>query len=161
MIQAKVKSPQANLLTFLPFCSTRKSFPKEFIPFYNQNSSHYRFSSSLRGTSPNLLAYSQHHNAVYQIHQTSLGKSPLTFFILIIFAGLPNSEVNLTVLKTKGSEKFVDKTKQVLGIRAKGRKVAEAGPVYPLREPRVSYLTDFELENDAIGAENTYFWSVY
>jgi hypothetical protein len=25
----------------------------------------------------------------------------------------------------------------------------------------LSYLTDFGLENDAIGAENTYFWNVY
>ena len=48
----------------------------------------------------------------------------------------------------------------VLSIRAKGRKVAEAGPVYPLREPQVSYLTDFGLENDAIGAEKTCFWNV-
>jgi hypothetical protein len=53
------------------------------------------------------------------------------------------------------------KIKQVLGIIAKGRKVVEAGPIYQLREPQVSYLTDFGLENDAIGAENTYFWSVY
>jgi len=39
----------------------------------------------------------------------------------------------------------------VLGIRAKGRKVVEAGPVYQLREPQISYLTDFGLENDAMG----------
>jgi hypothetical protein len=49
----------------------------------------------------------------------------------------------------------------VLGIRAKGRKVVEARPVYQLREPQVSYLTDFSLENDAVGVENTYFWNVY
>ena len=30
-----------------------------------------------------------------------------------------------------------------------------------LREPQVSYLTDFGLENDAIGVENTCFWNVY
>jgi len=49
----------------------------------------------------------------------------------------------------------------VLGIRAKGRKAVDAGPVYQLRESPVSYLADFGLENDAIGAENTYFWKVY
>jgi hypothetical protein len=78
-----------------------------------------------------------------------------------IAAGLSISEVNLPVLKTRGSEKFVEKTKQVLGIRAKGRKVVEVGPVYQLREPQVSYLTDFGLENDAIEAENICFWNVY
>jgi hypothetical protein len=30
---------------------------------------------------------------------------------------------------------FVEKTRQELGIRAKGRKVVEAGPSYQLREP--------------------------
>jgi len=49
----------------------------------------------------------------------------------------------------------------VLGIRTKGLKVVEAGLVYQLREPQVSYLNDFGLENDAVGAENTYFWNVY
>jgi hypothetical protein len=32
-----------------------------------------------------------------------------------------------------GSERFVKKTEQELGIRAKGRKVVEAGPAYQLR----------------------------
>jgi hypothetical protein len=36
-------------------------------------------------------------------------------------------------------------------------KVVEAEPVYQLRVPQVSYLADFGFENDAIGAENTYF----
>jgi len=36
-----------------------------------------------------------------------------------------------------------------------------SGPVYQLREPQVSYLADFGLENDAIGVKNTYFWNVY
>jgi hypothetical protein len=56
---------------------------------------------------------------------------------------------------------YVEKTKQALDIRTKGRKVVEAGSVYQLREPQVSYLTDFGLENDAIGVENTCFWNVY
>ena len=49
----------------------------------------------------------------------------------------------------------------MLGIRAKGRKVVETGEAYQLREPQVSYPFNFGLENDDIGAENTYFWDVY
>ncbi len=48
----------------------------------------------------------------------------------------------------------------MLGIRAKGRKVVEAGEAYQLREPQVSYPANFGLENDDIGAKNTYFWDV-
>ncbi len=59
-----------------------------------------------------------------------------------------------------GSERFVENTKQQLGIRAKGRKVVVAGAAYQLREPQVSYLANFGPENDNIGAENTYFWDV-
>ena len=59
-----------------------------------------------------------------------------------------------------GGERFVENTKQQLGIRAKGRKVVEAGAAYELREPQVSYLANLGLKNDDIGAENTYFWDV-
>ena len=38
-----------------------------------------------------------------------------------------------------GSVGFVEKTRQELGIRAKGRKVVEAEPAYQLREPQVFY----------------------
>ena len=60
-----------------------------------------------------------------------------------------------------GSEEFVEKTRQEFGIRARGRKVVEAAPAYQLREPQISYLAHFGLENDDIGAENAYFWEVY
>jgi putative transposase len=60
-----------------------------------------------------------------------------------------------------GSEGFVEKTRQELGIRARSRKVVEAGPAYQLREPQVSYSAHFGLENNDIGAENAYFWNVY
>jgi putative transposase len=56
-----------------------------------------------------------------------------------------------------GGERFVNDTKQALGIRAKGRKVVEAGEAYQLREPQVSYPSNLDLENDDIVAENTYF----
>jgi hypothetical protein len=58
-------------------------------------------------------------------------------------------------------KRFVKNTKQALSIKAKGRKVVEAGEAYPLREPQVSYPANFGTENDDIGAENTYFWDVY
>jgi len=60
-----------------------------------------------------------------------------------------------------GSEKFVEKTKQLPGIRANGRKVVEAGAAYQLRESQVAYRADFGPEKDDIAAENTYFGDVY
>jgi hypothetical protein len=60
-----------------------------------------------------------------------------------------------------GSEKFVKKTKQEFGIRAKDRKVVEAGTAYQFREPQGAYPANFGLENDDIGAEKTYSWDVY
>ena len=52
-----------------------------------------------------------------------------------------------------GSERFVEKIKKELGIKGKGRKVIEAGPVYQLREPGVSYRADLGPKNDAIGGK--------
>ena len=59
-----------------------------------------------------------------------------------------------------GTQRFVENTKQALGIRAKGRKIVEVGEAYQLREPQVSYPSNFGRKNDDIGAENTYFWNV-
>ena len=47
--------------------------------------------------------------------------------------------------------------KPALGNRAKGRIVVEAGEAYQLRELQVSYLANFGLKNDDIGAKNSYF----
>jgi hypothetical protein len=52
-----------------------------------------------------------------------------------------------------GTQGFVEKTKQKLGIRAKGRKVVETGEAYQLREPQVFYPSNFGRENDDIGAD--------
>jgi putative transposase len=60
-----------------------------------------------------------------------------------------------------GTKRFVENTKQALGIRAKGRKVVESGEAYQLRELRISFPANFGFENDDIGVENTYFWDVY
>jgi len=59
-----------------------------------------------------------------------------------------------------GSEGFVDRTKEELGIRAKGRKVLKTGEAFQLREPQVGYSVNFGTENDDIGAENSYFWNI-
>ena len=60
-----------------------------------------------------------------------------------------------------GTQGFVENIKQKLGFKAKGRKVVETEEVYQLREPQVSYPANFGLENDDIGAENTYLWDLY
>lgn len=58
-----------------------------------------------------------------------------------------------------GSEGFVARTKQELGIRAKGRRVVQTGSAHQLREPEISYMANFDPKNDDIGAENGYFWN--
>ena len=56
-----------------------------------------------------------------------------------------------------GSERFVAKTKQELGITAKGREVVKVMLAYQLREPKMPYMATFGPENDDIEAENSYF----
>jgi hypothetical protein len=65
------------------------------------------------------------------------------------------------VCEGKWTQRFDENTKQKLGIRAKGRKLIEAVEAYQVGEPQVSYLSNFGLENDDTGAENTYFWDRY
>ncbi len=59
-----------------------------------------------------------------------------------------------------GSEGFVDRTKDQLGIRAKARKVIETAEAFQLREPQVAYRVNSGAKNDDIGAENSYFWDI-
>ena len=60
-----------------------------------------------------------------------------------------------------GSEEFVGRTKEGLGIRAKTRKVREMAGQFELREPEASYSGHFKAKKGDIGAENTYFWDDY
>ena len=60
-----------------------------------------------------------------------------------------------------GSEKFIEVTKNILGIKAKGRKKIENGPGYELREPPSPYNSNFMSENDALRPQNTYYWNTY
>ena len=59
-----------------------------------------------------------------------------------------------------GSRPFVDKVKSLLGLRAKGRKVIEAGEGYQVREGTIPYKALFEAEKEDIGPKNTYFWDI-
>jgi putative transposase len=58
-----------------------------------------------------------------------------------------------------GSRPFVEKVKALLGFRAKGREVIEAGEGYQVREGTTPYNALFGAEKEDIGSENTYFWN--
>jgi len=51
--------------------------------------------------------------------------------------------------------------KSILCGLVKGRKVKEAGEGYHLRESALPYGGYFEVENEDIGLQNTYFWDNY
>ena len=50
-----------------------------------------------------------------------------------------------------GNVEFVERTKEQLGIRAKGRKVLETGEAFQLREPEAGYNVNSGAKNDDIG----------
>lgn len=53
-----------------------------------------------------------------------------------------------------GSATFVQKTRELLGLRAKGRKVAQVGDAFMLRETQEPYDADFTAENRPIGVKS-------
>jgi len=57
-----------------------------------------------------------------------------------------------------GSERFVEKMKELLGFRARGRNVMEQGEGYHLREGAAPYSNVFKAEKNDIGIENAHFW---
>jgi len=57
-----------------------------------------------------------------------------------------------------GSEHFVERVKEVLGRKARGRKLVEKQRSFHLREHGVPYRVNFRLKNNHIGHENSYFW---
>jgi len=59
-----------------------------------------------------------------------------------------------------GSKGFVEGIKEKLGIRAKGRKVADSKDLYHLREAQPAYNSNFAPENGVLSGKNTYLWSV-
>jgi hypothetical protein len=60
-----------------------------------------------------------------------------------------------------GSAEFAKRIKEGLGVRAKGREAIAAADVFHLREPGAWYGDDSCAENDDIGPENEYFWTVF
>jgi hypothetical protein len=58
-----------------------------------------------------------------------------------------------------GSRSFVEKVKELLGFRAKGRNLIEGAEGYQVREGAGPYKALFGAEKDDIGPENTYFWN--
>jgi hypothetical protein len=60
-----------------------------------------------------------------------------------------------------GSEEFVKKVKNDLGIRARGRKVVGETDDFALREPGAPYDSLFETEKDDIGLDNDVYWDNY
>ena len=57
-----------------------------------------------------------------------------------------------------GSEGFIKATKNLLGIKAKGRKIIGSEKSYELREPAASYGGNFAPENGYLSLQNVYFW---
>ncbi len=57
-----------------------------------------------------------------------------------------------------GSEKFIEVTKNLLGIKAIGREKVNNCKGYELREPPIAYNTNFVPENGVLRIDNTYYW---
>jgi len=57
-----------------------------------------------------------------------------------------------------GGKRFMEATKNRLGIRAIRRKVGGANGTYQLRESAVPYMNNSEPENSLLRLENTYPW---
>ncbi len=58
-----------------------------------------------------------------------------------------------------GSKPFVENVKELLGFRAKGRRVIEADEGYQVREGSAPYNALFGAEKEDISSENTYSWN--
>jgi putative transposase len=59
-----------------------------------------------------------------------------------------------------GSKFFIEKTKEQLGNRARGRREIENTGTYELREEQVSYNDDFAYKNSGLRAKNMYKWDL-
>ena len=57
-----------------------------------------------------------------------------------------------------GSEPFVQKVQENLGVRGMGRGVSVTGDAYVLRESPETYEVNFDPENRAIAPNNSFFW---
>ena len=59
-----------------------------------------------------------------------------------------------------GSDRFIDKVSEELGIRAAGRSAVENADGYELRERGSSYRANFTIKNHPLSVKNTHFWKV-
>lgn len=59
-----------------------------------------------------------------------------------------------------GSKKFIETTKEKLGILARGRKLFENDEGFHLREEAGTYIANYDVKNDNIEAKNTYIWEI-
>ena len=60
-----------------------------------------------------------------------------------------------------GSKTFVEKVKERLGIRVRGRKIQEEQGKYQLRGPSSPYSNGFAYEKALLMPENAYIWDIY
>jgi hypothetical protein len=81
-----------------------------------------------------------------------------SFFIKTSFLSYSNG---LTESIAVGSKRFVEATKDRLGIKAKERRVLGEDGSYDLREPAAAYGRDFGPKNGSLRLESTYSWNVY
>ncbi|MBN1105700.1 MAG: hypothetical protein JXL84_19990 [Deltaproteobacteria bacterium] len=58
------------------------------------------------------------------------------------------------------SRSFVEKVKEILGFRARGREVIEGVGGYQVKEEPGTYNAFLGAEKGDIGAQNAYFWDV-
>jgi len=59
-----------------------------------------------------------------------------------------------------GSRPFIEKVKNILRFRARGRKFIEGLEGYQLREKSAGYKAFFGAQKEDIGLENTYRWNI-
>lgn len=60
-----------------------------------------------------------------------------------------------------GGEKFVSKIKQLLGVRATGRRIVNMSGASELREPTSPYSGNFTPESVSLSDNNMHYWDLY
>jgi putative transposase len=73
--------------------------------------------------------------------------------------GQPTRREGWTQSIAVGSRPYVERVKELLGFRAKGREVAEGEEGYQLREALPRYGDAFDIKNDDMGSGNTFPWN--
>ena len=74
--------------------------------------------------------------------------------------GNNHRQIHWTESVAVGSKNFIETIKEKLGRLVKGRKILENDGGLHLREETATYIANYDIENDNIGDENTYFWDI-